>query len=128
MGKHWSLGVRVAVLEEILAGSRAGIIARRDGVPNEVISWWARLAGMPIRHGRHGLTVIASVDADGERGNGHGHRLTAADRVILQVGLGQGLSQRQLAVFVGVNQSSVSRELRRASVAYRLKRQYLAKI
>lgn len=50
------------------------------------------------------------------------------DRARIQVGLKQGLAQREIAAMIGVNPSTVSREIARSSVAHRKERIYDAEI
>jgi IS30 family transposase len=76
---------------------------------------------------RGGLRRIAGAEQIGA-GAGHGRRLSLADRAVIQVGLSQGKSMRQIAGMIGVAASTVSREIAGARLVYRSQWRYEAGI
>ncbi|XKH54999.1 IS30 family transposase [Citricoccus nitrophenolicus] len=57
---------------------------------------------------------------DGGGGSGHGRRLDLADRILIQLGWESGVSPAQIARMVGVNRSTISRELANHGLVQRI--------
>ncbi|BDZ64209.1 IS30 family transposase [Agromyces mangrovi Wang et al. 2018] len=84
------------------------------------------LAGVELAKGRHGGAVAARGLTGA--GVGHGRRLSATDRAVIQVGLSRGLSRRAIAAMIGVAPSTVSREVARSALRYRSEVLYDARV
>ena len=107
MGSHSSLETRVAALRLLVGGASAVEVRSRFGLPPGRVERWARLAGMRFEPGsRSGLLHVGSPGVMGAA-EGHGRRLSLADRTLIQTGLAQGLSLRRIAGLVGVAPSTV---------------------
>lgn len=123
MSSHASLELRAWVLDRLVEGQPAQVVARRAGCHVRQVYRWATLAGMRFVVGPRGGLVPVESPAGGV---GHGRRLTLADRTQIQVGLQQGLSQARIARLLGVARSTVCREVARGSLRYRSQRRYHA--
>lgn len=122
---HVSLVGRARALDLLLDGIDPARVAGELGVGTRQIYRWAILAGMRFQRGRPGGLISLPLPSDAAR-SGHGRRLAVSDRAVIQAGVEQGLSLRQIAGMIGFAPSTVSRELSRASLTYRSARQYHA--
>ncbi|WP_428981964.1 IS30 family transposase [Microbacterium horticulturae] len=109
--------VRAAALGLLLDGVSAREVAGRLGLRAWTVGHWAKLAGMQLRRGRY--PHVDSARPPLPPASGHGHRLSGADRVIIEARYRMGVSMRAIAREVGVSGSTISRELERASMSSR---------
>ncbi len=128
----YPVGVREVVLARVAAGEAGSAVGRDLGIGHATVTRWANLAGMTLQMGRLGGVAGVSeyrrkpvpvrpvpVLPTGEWVDAAG-RLTAAGRVVIEIRLGDGWSQTEIASMVGVHRSTISREVRRCpSVRYR---------
>ena len=107
--------VRAAVYEGLVRGRSAKDVGPDAGVAAMSVKRWAKLADMTFIHPRFGGGVVpVPIDADPPPDAGRSYRrLTLADRSFIQAArsLPQPLSMRQIARQLGVNVSTVSREV-----------------
>lgn len=123
MGAHSSLEVRARALRLLGDGFSAGVVAERLGVRLRSITQWAKLAGMELQRNRHGGAVPLRPSAPSPA-QGHGRRLSSADRTIIEARIRTGWSLRAIAASVGFSPSTISREIARAGLTYRGERLY----
>jgi IS30 family transposase len=117
---------RAVAIGLVLDGWTAAEVAEQIGAIPRSVGRWAKLAGVKLIPGRR----------RGDRGVrsplppavGHGRRLATADRAVIQVGLGSGLSLRAIAGLIGVAPSTISREVRRARMVSRGRVLYDARV
>lgn len=101
----------------VLKGVPAYKAAARVGVDARTVGRWAKLAGVELIRGKD--EGVVGTRPPLPAASGHAHRLSAADRVLIEAGLRLGWSMRQIARKVGVSGSTVSREVKRARIASR---------
>ncbi|MGV9195579.1 IS30 family transposase [Microbacterium sp. MC2] len=121
MGPEVLLESRVGVLRLAVSVGSVREAAARSGLPARTVQRWAMLAGMDVSKSRQ-RSVLEPRPA------GHGRRLSAADRTIVEARSRMGVSMRQIAVEIGFAPSTVSRELGRAGLRRRGKTRYDAVI
>lgn len=127
MTSHAPLSTRLTALHYLLAGGSAVRTAHDLDLTLQQIFTWTRVAGMELSRGRAG-GLRARTELDDWPRTGHGKRLTGIDRARIQAGLEAGFPLRKIAVMIGAAPSTVSREVRRASLTYRNESQYDAQI
>lgn len=127
MGSQWSLAGRAFVLGLLLDGLNTYQVAARVGVDPRTVGRWAKLAGMELEQGARG-GVRGARRTPLPPANGPGRRLTAAERVIIESRLRMGVSMRAIAEEIGVAASTVSREVRAASLTDRGRIHYDARV
>lgn len=131
MVKKTEWAVRAAVYSDLVRGLSAQDIAPARGVGAGSVKRWAKLAGMTFAASRTGGGVVPiPVGADPLTAEGRGYRrLTLADRSFIQAAraLEPPMSMRQVARELGVNVSTVSREIRRHHVEHGLGRHVTAR-
>jgi transposase, IS30 family len=106
---------RSAVYRELVRGESAHAIGPRVGVSVSTVKNWARLAGMELMQSGGGGVRLVPVDADPPVISGRRYRrLTLADRSFIQAAgtLPEPLGVQAIARELGVNASTVSREIR----------------
>lgn len=128
MFTHSSMEVRACALRMLLDGRSSRDVAARLNIAPRTVSGWAKLAGVELSKGRRGGTVGLWQRPPLPPGTGHGRRLSAADRVIIEARYRMNVSQRQIAREVGVSASTINRELARASLSSRGHVRYDARI
>ena len=105
---RYSVGARDEAILAVCRGASfaeaAGLIGASD---HAVGNWWRDTVGMPVR--RHHLPVADPLRMDARPGRG----LRLAERIEIQAGVREGVSQREIARRIGRDQSVVSRELAR---------------
>lgn len=106
-----SLEARVRLVLMVCRGASAGSAGAALGVSASTArSWWGRHArGVTLTSGRRGGLKYPIEDWDAAVGRA----LMLRDRIEIQAGLREGLSQRSIAGRIGRSQSVVSRELAR---------------
>lgn len=120
----YPLAYRVRVIELVLDGIPARSRALRQQCPGlgmATLSRWLRWAGVRMQQGRPSATRSPVVfptplDPDTLPPTGHGRRLQLGDRMLIQLGLEQGLSQARIAKLIGFSPATVSREIRRSQL------------
>ncbi len=107
---------RAAVFRGLVRGGSAEDVAAVVGVAPVTVKKWARLAGMRFRPARAGGGVVRMpMDAPAPSAGGRSYRrLTLADRSFIQAAraLPEPMSMRRIAAELGVNVSTISREIR----------------
>lgn len=114
---------RAAVYAALARGVSAEEIAETVGVGSTTVGRWAVEAGMPLTVGRRGGVAPPPVpiDADPPRSRGRSYRrLTLADRLFIEAALAmpEPLSQRRIALWLGVSPSTICRELAAHAVTH----------
>lgn len=111
-GWTWSsFEIRAALVEAVCLGASLESAAAEAGVTVSTARAWCRrhAEGMQVSQNRPGgLGVSAFLE-----GESVGRALTLAERIEIQIGVRQELSQRQIAETIGRPQSTVNREVRR---------------
>lgn len=118
-----SLEVRLRAVELLHEGVVSSEVARRVGYHYRQVIRWATLAGMRFTRGGGG-GLVQPVEVVG--GQGHGRRLSLAERIQIQVGVEQDKTQREIAAEIGCAQSTISRELKRGHYGGRMGKRYHA--
>lgn len=119
---------RVRALRLLIEGFTAVAVGRAVGVSQPAVTKWARLQGMDLIKGLPGGLRSVGRDAPAGQGQGHGRRLSLADRSRIEVGRERGMSYRAIARMLGVAASTVTREVRRHVVRTRYAVQYDAEV
>lgn len=116
--RHYPLTIRAHALTLLINGKPSDEASKTLGIPRSSVLRWAKLAGMTFNTGRgHGLNQPSSLDTFPM--SGPGRRLSTIDRARIQAGLEHGFSIRRIARMINASPSTVSREIRRASLAGR---------
>ena len=111
--KHYDGATKARAIELVLAGDSCTAAAEKIGVNHDTVRRWCVAAGLPLRTGRKGGVMLTLVEAaeSGPRESPRA-RLSIEDRVRIQDGLAARKSIREIARIVGVDHSTVSREVR----------------
>lgn len=116
MGFSFPVGFRVKVIETMLDGVSTESVLTSEGVCQASVYRWMKWAGVRMRRNRpkdESLSVVFAAPQVGAigAGAGHGRRLDLADRTLIQLGMESGVLPAQIAKMVGVNPSTIGREL-----------------
>lgn len=109
-------------LDIVRSGRSARHAARQLGLGKSTVAGWCAAAGIALRVGRprkEDAEMAEILAADRPERKSPRSRLTAQDRAQIQEGLRAGRSLRAIAAGLGFSHSTVSREVRRGSVAGR---------
>ncbi|WP_431193859.1 IS30 family transposase [Gulosibacter sp. ACHW.36C] len=114
----YRLADRVRAIERVLDGTPVRSRQLWPGVGVRTLFRWLRWAGVRMQRGRPSDTRSSVVfpdpiDPASSPGTGHGRRLQLGDRILIQLGLEQDLSQAQIAELIGFSRATVSREISR---------------
>ena len=109
--------LRAAGIGLLLEGLSTYDVSTRFGVSARTVGRWAKLAGVDLISGKNHR--VAGSRPPLPPGVGHGRRLSAADRVVIEARVRLGWSIRAIAREVGVAASTVLREVARASIGSR---------
>jgi len=112
-----SMVLRAAGIGLLLEGLSTYDVSTRFGVSARTVGRWAKLAGVDLISGKNHR--VAGSRPPLPPGVGHGRRLSAADRVVIEARVRLGWSIRAIAREVGVAASTVLREVARASIGSR---------
>jgi IS30 family transposase len=102
--------VRVEALRLLADGVSAREAARRTGVSDVAVGWWASLAGMHLQRPRGGLARPWPPPS-----TSGSYRLGLAQRIVIRCRLTDRVSLRRIAAELGVAPSTVSREVARGT-------------
>ncbi|WP_425549751.1 IS30 family transposase [Citricoccus zhacaiensis] len=138
MGFSFPVGFRVKVIETMLDGVSTESVLTSEGVCQASVYRWMKWAGVRMRRNRpkdESLSVVFAAPQVGAigAGAGHGRRLDLADRTLIQLGMESGVLPAQIAKMVGVNPSTIGRELAHHGLVQRIQNgpvqyQYSAKL
>ena len=125
MGFSYPVGFRVRVIERVLEGASTDSVVESEGISLCSVYKWLRWAGVKMRRGdtvhpEFRVVFPPPLVMDGGGGSGHGRRLDLADRILIQLGWESGVSPAQIARMVGVNRSTISRELANHGLVQRI--------
>lgn len=122
--------VRAAAYSALVRGASTVTVAARLGVGHATVARWARLAGMELVQGRVGGVVPVGFEVGAAGRAGSYRRLTLPDRSFIQAALGlpEPMSVRMIARELGVNASTVSREIRKHRISHRNEHRYDADV
>ncbi len=131
MAKWIPWSTRLAVYRRLMRGGAPRAIAQALGVSVTAVHWWAKLAGMELMRGKGGGAKSLPLDAGPPAASVRGYRrLTLADRSFIQAArsLPERMSIRAIARELGVDASTVSREIRSHEVQHWAERHYDAEL
>ena len=131
LAKKVSWSVRGRAYRRLLDGESTLEVAAGIGMSRQVVSRWAKLAGMELVSGPGGgLLRPTAPDALSRSEERSYRRLTLEDRAYIKASLDlpEPCSVRRIARALGVHPSTVSREIRRHSIEHWGKYHYDAKV
>jgi IS30 family transposase len=117
---YYSSEVKDRVVGLVRGGMTAAAAAATVGADQSTVTRWCARAGLALRRGRRprgeGVRMEDLLAAGRPARTSPRSRLTLADRAAIQEGMRAGRSLRSIAADLGFSHTTVSREVRRASV------------